>query len=167
MHRPVCPWHPVAVDSPATVYQVWTIFAQIDPKKPCWPSVVRLPCYLLCFGHLWPRKFDNHMAAMYLGPQFASLQRSSVGVTSFLSRQSLKWAFGVMPALPGAGRIWHNVLCWSMQTMPLCWTLRYKIGMSNETPPVPETFSDIYRSFVHRCLQRDPDERLAPYLCSW
>eukprot|EP00435_Cladocopium_sp_Y103_P028434 s2078_g7.t1 len=35
----------------------------------------------------------------------------------------------------------------------------YKIGMSNETPPVPETFSDIYRSFVHRCLQRDPDER--------
>lgn len=37
---------------------------------------------------------------------------------------------------------------------------RYKIGMSNETPPVPETFSDVYRSFIHRCLQREPDERL-------
>jgi len=35
----------------------------------------------------------------------------------------------------------------------------YKIGMSNETPPIPEHFTDLYRSFIHRCLQRDPDER--------
>ncbi|CAJ1395309.1 unnamed protein product [Effrenium voratum] len=35
----------------------------------------------------------------------------------------------------------------------------YKIGMSEETPPIPEDFSDLSRSFVKRCLQRDPAER--------
>lgn len=35
----------------------------------------------------------------------------------------------------------------------------YRIGMSSETPPVPDTFSDDCRNFIQICLRRDPEER--------
>ena len=37
--------------------------------------------------------------------------------------------------------------------------LRYKIGMSEETPPLPTSFSQSCRDFTQRCLQREPTQR--------
>lgn len=34
-----------------------------------------------------------------------------------------------------------------------------KIGMSKETPPVPEQLSDLCKDLIGRCLQRDPSDR--------
>jgi len=34
-----------------------------------------------------------------------------------------------------------------------------KIGMSQETPPLPEKVSEICRDFIRRCVNRDPDRR--------
>ena len=87
-----------------------------------------------------PRKFDNPMAAMQLARTYQSV--------NFAAKTDTGWMI--------APFVSHHQL-----HQP-----RYKIGMSNETPPIPEHFTDLYRSFIHRCLQRDPDERLCVVILS-
>jgi len=67
-------------------------------------------------------------------------------------RQADIWSFGCVLIEMGSAQPPWGKLDNPMQAM-------YKIGMSQETPAIPEQFSDVCRDFAVRCLQRDPASR--------